>query len=162
MVQNILYMSEQGIRKLEEELEYLSRVKRKEIAERLHDALEEIGELEDNAAYEAAKSEQAFLEGRIRDIEDVLARARPVRISEGVDGIQIGSTVVIEDDQRNMQEFTIVGAREANPRAGLISYESPLGQALLGRLEGEIVTVNTPSGLLTYTIHRVTYPARAG
>ena len=143
------FLTKEGFEKLQEELEHLRTTKRQEVAERLHEAMEG-GELIENAEYEAAKNEQAFVEGRIQELELLLATAQIIEESNGkskkADAIQVGAKVTIKEGNYDPETFVIVGAAEANPRAGLISNESPLGRALLDKKVGDLVTVNAPSG----------------
>ncbi len=152
MADKCLYLTPTGLAKLENELSYLQTVKRRQVADRIHDALEELGDLDDNAAYEAAKLEQSFVEGRIREIESTLARARVIDATGPSDVTHIGSKVVVQEENRDPEDFMIVGFSEANSRDGLISYESPLGQALLGRRAGEEISVLAPAGMLRFRI----------
>lgn len=145
MGNNAVYLTEQGREKLESELEHLRTVRRKEVAERLHEAMQG-GELIENAEYEAAKNEQAFVEGRILELEDTLARAKKIE-KPGPDGVvHVGSTVTIKEGRRKPETYTIVGAAESSPKDGLISNESPLGRSLLEKHKGDVVEVETPSG----------------
>ncbi len=150
------FLTREGYQKLQEELEYLRTVKRQEIAERLHEALEG-GELIENAEYEAAKNEQAFVEGRIQELETILASARIIEENEkekpGV--VQIGSTVTIQEGDGKPEVYTIVGAAEANPREGKISNESPIGKALLNHRAGDEVVVEAPAGSYKVRILKV-------
>lgn len=155
MASKYIYMTLKGLSKLEEELEYLRLVKRREIAQRLREATEEGGELEENAAYEITKTEQAFLEGRIKDIEERLAQALLIEPGSSTDVAQIGSTVIIQEDGGEPEVYTIAGASEANPREKIITYQSPLGQALLNHRAGEEVIVKTPAGELRFRIIKV-------
>ena len=141
------FLTSEGFQKLQEELEYLRKTKREEVANRLHEAIEG-GELLDNAELEAAKNEQAFVEGRIKELEILLATARVVDEKEvDTDSIQVGNTVTIQEEgSREKEEYTIVGAAEADPDEGKISNESPLGKALLGKRLGDKVTVDAPAG----------------
>ncbi|HEY46429.1 MAG: transcription elongation factor GreA [Anaerolineae bacterium SM23_ 63] len=155
MAHKYIYLTPQGLKKLEDELELLRSVKRHEVAQRLHEAIEEGGELEENAAYEVAKTEQAFLEGRIREIEEKLGQAIVIEPSAPTDEAQIGSTVIVQENGGNPEAYTIVGASEAKPKEGLISYQSPLGQALLNKHAGEEVFVKAPAGELRFRIIKV-------
>lgn len=150
------FLTREGYTKLQEELEYLRTKKREEIANRLHEAMEG-GELIENAEYEAAKNEQAFVEGRIKELEILLATARVIDESahEGSGTIQVGTTVTIQEENMEPESYTIVGAAEANPIHGKISNESPLGKALLNRKEGERVQVDAPAGSFTVQILKV-------
>ncbi len=155
MAHKYIYITPQGLKKLEDELELLRSVKRHEVAQHLHEAIEEGGELEENAAYEVAKTEQAFLEGRIREIEEKLGLAILIEPGTSTDEAQIGSTVIVQENGGHPEVYTIVGASEANPKEGLISYQSPLGQALLNKHEGEEVLVKAPAGELRFRIIKV-------
>ncbi len=151
------FLTKEGYQKLQEELDYLRTVKRQEVAQRLHEAMEG-GELIENAEYEAAKNEQAFVEGRIQELEMLLATARV--IEEGEKGqksgiVTIGSTVTIQEEGFEPETYTIVGAVEANPRQGKISNESPIGRAILNHRSGDVVQVETPSGTYKVKILKV-------
>jgi transcription elongation factor GreA len=147
-----IFITTEGLKKLEEELEHLRTVKRSELARQLREAIDEGGDINENVAYEIAKNNQAFLEGRIRELEGKLAWARLVELDTKTELVQFGSTVVIRDINGMRLTFKIVGPTEANPRNGLISYESPLGQALLERRAGEEILVNAPAGTLRFRI----------
>ncbi|MER3468527.1 MAG: transcription elongation factor GreA [Thermoflexus sp.] len=145
-------MTPEGKRQLEEELEYLRTVKRREIAERLRFAIQQ-GDLSENADYHAAKEEQAFIEGRIRMLEALLNNAVLIEVQPSTDGrVRLGSRVTIAEDGGAPETYILVGPAEADPTQWRISYESPLGQALLGRAPGEVVTVQAPAGVLTFRI----------
>jgi transcription elongation factor GreA len=141
------FLTKEGFEKLQEELEYLRKVKRQEVADRLHEAMEG-GELIENAEYEAAKNEQAFVEGRIQELEMLLATARVIedKKKKKADTVQVGSTVTIQEDGYEEETYTIVGAAEANPRDGRISNESPIGKAILSHRAGDEVQVEAPDG----------------
>jgi transcription elongation factor GreA len=143
---SVSFLTQEGYDELQNELDYLRNVKRKEVAQRLHEAMEG-GELIENAEYEAAKNEQAFTEGRIKELEYLLATARIVTEAQKADTIQVGSKVTIVEEGLDEEElYTIVGAAEAKPSIGKISNESPLGKALLNHKVGDIVSVNAPAG----------------
>lgn len=150
------FLTREGYRKLQEELEFLRTEKRQEIANRLHEAMEG-GELIENAEYEAAKNEQAFTEGRIKELEMLLATARV--IDEGsvdFETVQVGNKVTIQEEGSDVQEtYTIVGAAETDPSDGLISNESPLGKALLNHKAGDRVQVDAPAGAFTIIVVKV-------
>jgi transcription elongation factor GreA len=142
------FLTKEGYQKLADELEYLRTQKRAEVADRLHEAMEG-GELIENAEYEAAKNEQAFVEGRIQELEMILASARVIdEKGKGskADVVQVGSTITISEDGAAAEKYTIVGAAEANPREGKISNESPIGKAVLNHHSGETVNVEAPGG----------------
>jgi transcription elongation factor GreA len=140
-----------GLERLERELEHLRLEKRREIALRLHDVVAD-GELDENAAYEALKIEQGFVEGRIAELEDLLGRARVVQPCEDPAVVSIGSSVELQAPDGVVERFMIVGVAEADPRKGSISYASPLGRALLNRICGEKISFPTPDGLRHYKI----------
>jgi transcription elongation factor GreA len=148
------FLTREGYEKLQEELDMLRSSKRQEIANRLHEAMEG-GELIENAEYEAAKNEQAFVEGRIKELEILLATARVISETEKAETIQIGSKVTIQEEGNEPEMYTIVGAAEANPRGGRISNESPLGKALLNRKVGDHVQVDAPAGSFMVTVVKV-------
>jgi transcription elongation factor GreA len=146
-------LTPEGLRKLEEELEALKVVKRKEIAERIK-AAKDFGDLSENAEYEDAKNEQAFVEGRILQLETTLRNAKVVDGSEGSsDEVGVGCTVTLKDLQNGERlSYMIVGTAESDPDRDKISNESPVGRALLGRRKGETVEVHAPAGRLRYSI----------
>jgi transcription elongation factor GreA len=145
------FLTKEGFQKLQDELEYLRTAKRQEVANRLHEAMEG-GELIENAEYEAAKNEQAFVEGRIQELDALLASAKIIEENgkKKSDGVQLGSKVTIKEGNFEAETFTVVGMAEANPREGKISNESPIGKAILSRKVGETVKVETPGG--TYNV----------
>lgn len=149
MVEEKVYLTQEGLKKLHSELDQLVNSRRKEVAEKLQKA-RELGDITENAAYDAARDEQAFIEGRIEELEDVLKRVEVVE-EEKAGVVSVGSRVRVHLDG-NEREFQIVGALEANPADGKISHESPLGQALLGKKVGDKVAVEAPAGKLTYHV----------
>jgi transcription elongation factor GreA len=148
------YLTRQGYLKLQDELEYLRTVKRQEVANRLHEAMEG-GELIEDAEYEAAKNEQAFVEGRIQELEMLLANARVIEETGRMDTVQIAAKVTIQEGNYEPEVYTIVGPAEANPREGRISNESPLGRALMNHRAGDTVTVDAPDGSFSVSILKV-------
>jgi transcription elongation factor GreA len=152
---NVVYVTEEGLAKIKEELELLKGERRMEIAQRLEIAIKH-GDLSENADYDYAKQEQAFVEGRIRDLEDSLRRARLIENHGRTDKVRIGSTVtVVEDGADEEETYWIVGVHEANPTAGRISNESPIGQALLGAKVGQTVAVSIPAGQIRFRIKAI-------
>lgn len=151
----VLYMTPEGHRKLEQELDYLRTVRRNDVARKIHETIEEGGELDENAAYEVVKTEQAFLEGRIQEIIDKLARASIVATHGTSNVIKIGSTVIIQQRDQSPETYMIVGSTEADPRRGKISWESPLGQALLNHQPGDEIEYKAPEGTFRYKILRI-------
>ena len=152
--ENVTYLTKSGLKKLEDELSYLTTVRRAEVAERLHQAQED-GDLIENAEYEAAKNEQSFVEGRIVTIQSMLSRAAVIKKGKNDGVAKLGSTVVVKENNLDKESFVIVGATESDPSEGLISNESPLGQALLGASAGDEVVVTAPAGDVTYRIMKV-------
>jgi len=147
------FLTKEGFQKLQEELDHLKTVKRQEVADRLHEAMEG-GELIENAEYEAAKNEQAFVEGRIKELEILLATAKVIEEPPTHEVAGVGSTVVIKEEGSKKEEtYSIVGAAEADPHNGRISNESPLGRALIGHKGGEKIVVEAPAG--SYKVHLV-------
>ncbi len=153
------FLTRQGYQKLQEELELLRTVKRQEVAKRLHEAVEGSGDLgvDLDAEYEAAKNEQAFVEGRIMELEMLLANAHVIEENSAVkmEVVQVGAKVTIQENGTEPECYTIVGPAEANPREGRISNESPLGRALMDHRAGEIVRVDAPGGSFTVQIVKV-------
>ncbi len=139
------YLTHEGFDRLQKELAYLRTEKRNQVAERLRDALED-GELIENAELEAAKNEQSFVEGRIKELEILLSNAHLIEESTDSDKIQVGSKVKVKEEGYDPEEYVIVGAAEADPRLGRISNDSPLGQALLNKKAGDTVKVKAPGG----------------
>ena len=148
------YLTTAGLRDLEEELDQLRSVRRQEVAERIQDS-KEVGELE-NAEYEEAKNEQAFVEGRIQELEMMIANAViiPDHTQAGAssDVVELGSIVAVQMGKGKKSTYTIVGSTETSPTDGRISNESPLGKALIGKKAGDKVEFKTPSGAQTITI----------
>jgi len=144
------YISREGLEKLRKELDEMVSARRPEIAQRIHDA-KELGDLTENAEYEDAKNEQAFVEGRIQALEALIKNATLIDEHHTNDHVQIGSTVKVSGPDGS-QSFTIVGSTEAKPTEGRISNESPVGRALLGRKKGDTVQVQVPAGDIAYTI----------
>jgi transcription elongation factor GreA len=148
-------LTPEGLRKLEEELEFLKSVKRKEVAERIKQA-KDFGDLSENSEYEDAKNEQAFTEGRILTVEAMLRNAKVIDNHDiRSDVVTIGCTLRLLDETGEELTFTIVGSPEADPAHDKISNESPVGQAVLGRRKGDTVTVKAPAGALKYTIKAI-------
>ena len=134
-----------GLKKLEDELEQLKVVKRKEVSQKIKEAREQ-GDLSENADYHAAREEQAIIEGRIQELEYMVEHASIIS-EEASDTVRIGSSVVIRyDDEDDLEEYKIVGSTEADPFENKISNESPIAKALLGKKKGSKVTVESPNG----------------
>ena len=144
------FLTEDGRKRAISLLEYLRTVRRGEVAQYLHNA-KKSGNVVDNVAYEEAMNEEARLEGRIQELEQLLAMARPIsKVSS--DAVSLGSVVFVRTEEGREYAYTIVGAFEAKPSAGLISNESPVGKALLGHKPGDVVTISTQGGVREFTI----------
>jgi transcription elongation factor GreA len=146
-------LTPEGYAKLKEEIEHLSTVKRREVAERIKHA-REFGDITENSEYDDAKNEQAMLEHRIATLEERLSNARVIDAGDiQSDVVGIGSRVRLKDiDANETIEYTIVGSAEANPAQNRLSNESPVGKAILGKKKGEIVEVAAPRGALKFKI----------
>lgn len=152
---DVVYLTPEGLRLLEEELTYLTTVRREELALKLQTAISQ-GDLKENADYHDAKEEQGFSEARVRDIEDSLRRAQIIEDEGPSDVIRIGSTVTVSEKGYDEEEtYIIVGATEANPVEGRISNQSPIGRALLGARAGSVVLVQTPGGAIEFEIKSI-------
>jgi transcription elongation factor GreA len=145
------FLTSEGYDRLEGELHRLRKVKRQEVARRLHEALTE-GDILENAELEDARNEQAFVEGRILTLETILRNAIIIEENGPRDSVGLGSRVTVVEGDEPPETYHIVGSAEADPIKGLISNESPLGQALMGRKVGETATVNAPAGLLVFEV----------
>lgn len=148
-----VYLTESGLEEKKKELEYLKMEKRPQVIEALKEA-RALGDLSENAEYDAARTEQAEVEGRIKELEVMLENA--VIVNKESNGCaSIGSTVTIEYDEDDIEEYTIVGSTEADPFENKISNVSPLAQAVLGHRAGDVVTVASPDGEYDVTIKEV-------
>lgn len=149
-------LTPEGQRKLEEELEHLKTVKRKEIAERIK-ASKEFGDISENAEYEDAKNEQAFIEGRILQLDQMLRNAKVIDNQHAPsDTVTVGATVRVKDMGSGEEiSYTIVGSAEADPDQDKISNESPVGRALLGHRAGETIDVQVPAGKMKYRVLKI-------
>lgn len=154
MAMSTQYLTTEGYKKLETELEYLRTDRRKEVAARLREAAENsLGEFVEDSEFESAKNEQAFMEGRIRELEILLSSAELIKKTrKKKEKVEVGCTVVIREGRMEPEEYMIVGAVEASPREGKISNESPLGAAMLGKKVNDKVEVKAPSGSFTVKI----------
>lgn len=145
------YLSRKALQELREELEYLKMVRRKELAEKLEQAIS-FGDISENVEFQEAKEEQAFVEGRILELEELLRNARVIEAGKlSKNSVQIGSTVLLSSGN-HQERFTIVGAEEADPARGKISIESPLGKSVMNQRKGAFIVVQTPSGQKKYKI----------
>lgn len=148
------FLTAQGYQRLQDELSHLRTTKRQEVADRLHEAMEG-GELIEDAEYEAAKNEQAFVEGRIQELEILLANARVIDENNKHEKIDVGARVIVQEDGLEPESYIIVGPAEASPRDGRISNESPLGRALMNHEAGDRVKVEAPGGSFEVLVVKV-------
>lgn len=144
-------LTKEGYARLKEELEFLCTVRRQEVAEHIRRAKED-GDITENAGYEVAKSEQAFLEGRIMTLEAMLKNAVFIDEDGHTDVVRPGCCVTVMEEGGEPETFQIVGSAEADPTSGRISNKSPLGRAMLGHKAGEEIRVQTPDGLSSFRI----------
>lgn len=153
MAEKEVLLTQEGLKKLEEELENLKSVKRREVAERIKVAIG-YGDISENSEYEDAKNEQAFIEGRIITLEKMLRNARIINSDEvDTNTVSVGSKVTVTDlEFGDTMEYTIVGTAESDPLQNKISNESPVGKAILGKQKGATVEVNVPAGIIQYKI----------
>lgn len=150
-----VYLTPEGLKKLEEELQYLTTVKRAEVAAAIQSAKEE-GDLSENAAYDEAKAAQGFMEGRIQTLQALLQDAVIIEPKQNSDVVALGSKVtVVEEDDDDPETYTIVGSAEADPLEEKISNESPIGSALLNHKVGDVVAVQTPGGEIKFKITKI-------
>ena len=151
MTQRETFLTPEGLKQLQEEMEHLRNVRRQEVAARIHKASETGGTV-DNAEYDEAKSEQAFVEGRIRELEAILANAVVASHDKKSGVVDIGTSVTVVDEEGKKQKYFVVGSVEASPLEGKISNESPVGRALMGRKVGDEVEIETPAKVIKLKI----------
>jgi transcription elongation factor GreA len=156
MAEKATPLTREGLERLEKELEHLRSVRRPEVAERIH-AAKELASAQNNAEYEEAKNEQAFVEGRIITLEHLLQNATVIdeEAAHHANRVQLGSRVSVDTSEGQKMVYTIVGPAEARPTEGLISNESPVGRALLGKRVGDQVQVQVPRGVLKLTVSAI-------
>jgi len=146
------YLTSEGIKKLQEELDYLVNVRRPEVAQQIADAKAD-GDLSENAGYDEAKNTQAFVEGRILTIKGLLSNAVVIKENGSKDTVDVGNKVTIRDlEYGDQSTYTIVGSAEVDPGNGRISLRSPIGRALMGHQKGDRVEVQTPSGPVQFEL----------
>lgn len=149
-------LTAEGQSKLEDELKHLETVRRREVGERIKEA-KEFGDISENSEYDDAKNEQAWVESRILEITQILARATIIDAPKKSDKVTLGSKVALESEAGVKRTYQVVGSAEADPNADKISNESPVGAAILGHKKGDTVSVTTPSGkVIKYTIRTIT------
>ena len=148
-----IYLTSEGAEKLRAELKELTGPRREELAQRLRSAIQ-MGDLSENADYHKAKEDQAFLEGRIQEIEAVL-RTAVIVVKTASDVVTVGSTVTVQEESFDPETYYVVGAKEADPRHGKISNESPIGKALMTHKVGDVVEAETPGGKIKFKILKI-------
>jgi transcription elongation factor GreA len=153
---NVVYITEEGLDKIKEELAHLKNERREEISRRLEVAISH-GDLSENADYDYAKQEQAFVEGRIKDLEDSLRRAKVIDHDGRNDRVRVGSTVTVVEEgfEDEPETYYIVGVHEADPGNGRISNRSPIGRALLGAKSGQVVVAQVPAGEIHLKVKKI-------
>lgn len=153
---DVVYLTQEGLDKLAEELKHLKTVRRKEVVKHIQEA-KEFGDLSENSEYEDAKNEQAFVEGRIAELEDAIRKAKVIKPQDSANhAASLGCTVTVECEGE-VEVYKLVGATEADPMNGRISVDSPAGQAFLGHAKGEKVVVQAPAGKIEYKINNISF-----
>lgn len=148
------YLTAEGLEKIKAELKELTGERRAELAARLRSAIQ-MGDLSENADYHKAKEDQAFLEGRIQELEYLVRNAVVIEKSGNRDVVSVGDTVTIQEADYPAETYHMVGPKEADPRNGRISHESPIGRAVLDRRVGDVVDVETPQGKIKFKILKI-------
>jgi transcription elongation factor GreA len=152
---NIQYLTKEGVDKIESELNELRGPQREALARRLRDAIQ-MGDLSENADYHKAKEDQAFLEGRIQELEHILRNAVIVDRAAGPQNmVAVGTRVTVQEDNYDPEIYDLVGVKESDPRSGKISYDSPIGRALMDRRVGDTVEAETPGGTIRLKILKI-------
>lgn len=157
MADKEVFLTAEGLEKLESELEVLKTIKRREVAERISASLE-FGDISENSEYDNAKNEQAFIEGRILTLEKLLRNAKIIEANDDEDEsiVSLGKRITLKDlETAEVFEYRLVGSAEANPAEAKISNESPVGQAILGKTAGTVVEVEVLDGILRYEVIKV-------
>jgi transcription elongation factor GreA len=155
MANQVTYLTKEGYQKLSDELGYLKGPARQQLAARLRSAIQQ-GDLSENADYIQAKEDQGFLEGRIQELEYIMGHYALIEeVAKSTSEISIGSHVTIQEDSFEEETYHLVGPKEADPGKGRISYESPIGKALLGRKVGDQIDAEIPAGKISFKIIRI-------
>jgi transcription elongation factor GreA len=151
-----VYLTAEGLKKIQEEYTYLTETRRKEVAQMIAEAKAE-GDISENAGYDEAKTAQGFLEGRIRELENLLKNAQLIEEHEQPKGeVSLGRTVIVREEGTDFEEtYTIVGSVEADPTKGRISNSSPIGKALIGKRVGHKATVQSPGGEIIFEVLKI-------
>lgn len=148
------YLTSEGEAKLQAELQELKGVKREELSQRLRSAIQ-MGDLSENADYHKAKEDQGFLEGRIQELEAILRNAQIIVENTNKDSVFVGSYVTIQEGDFDAETYHLVGPTEADPRKGRISYESPIGRALMDKRVGDFAEAETPGGKIKFKVLKI-------
>jgi transcription elongation factor GreA len=153
--QHSVYLTAEGLQKLQEELDYLVNTRRPEVAHQIAEAKAD-GDISENAGYDEAKNAQAFVEGRVLTVKNLLSNAVVIHENGSKETVDLGSTVTIQDGEYGDQEtYTIVGSTEVDPGNGRISLKSPIGRALMGHKKGDVVQVQTPAGQAGFKVLKI-------
>ncbi len=153
-MEDVSYLTQEGAERLKKELESLKGPARQQIASRLRAAIQQ-GDLSENADYHSAKEDQAFLEGKIMELEALLRNVVIIEKKQPSDVIEIGAHITVQEEGEEQEVYYLVGPKEADPKRGMISFESPIGAALRGRKAGDLVEITTPGGKITYKVLKV-------
>jgi len=148
------YLTAEGLARLKAELAELKGKGREELAARLRSAIQ-MGDLSENADYHKAKEDQGFMEGRIQELEYIVGNAVVIKENTTRETVSIGSHITIQEDDFELEKYHMVGSKEADPRNGKISHESPIGRALMGHRVGDLVTVEAPGGKVSFKIVKI-------
>lgn len=154
MLEERTYITQEGLDKLKEELHLIKTQKRKEVALRIKEA-QELGDLSENAEYAEAKDEQAKIDGRILELEELIPNVTLIQKSKSTGTVNIGSTLLVRDEKGKEYSYTIVGPSEVDPLKGKISNESPMGKAFLNKKIGDTVEVQVPKGVIPFEILKI-------
>lgn len=146
-----IYLTEEGAARLNDELTELKGAQRQALAKRLRDAIQ-MGDLSENADYHKAKEDQAFLEGRIQELEYILKNAEVIADGGPRDVVRVGVKIIVQEEGFDPETYYMVGVKEADPRSGKISHESPIGRALMDHRAGDVVEAETPGGIIRLKI----------
>jgi len=154
MEEKEVFLTPEGLEKIKEELEYLHLHRRNEVADKIRLA-KEAGSTVNNAEYDDAKNEQAFVEGRILTLETMIKNSKIIEENVHSNKVKLGSHVILENQDGGKEEYAIVGSAEASPKDGKISNESPIGKALMGKKVGHVAQVKAPAGTIKLTLKKI-------
>jgi|TARA_B100002003_G_scaffold165275_1_gene153499 transcription elongation factor GreA len=154
MEEKEVFLTQEGLQKIKEELDHLHLHRRNEVAEKIRLA-KETGSIVNNAEYDDAKNEQAFVEGRILTLEAQIKNAKIIEENTRSDKVRLGSHVTVKNYEGEKEEYVIVGSAEASPQNGKVSNESPIGKALIGKKVGQTAQVKAPAGIIKLTVEKI-------